>query len=156
MAAVMATTLCGIVAAGCYTYVPSEGSHLVPGRQVALDLNDLGRLNLTSLIGGDVTRLAGTLVEQSATEYTLKTTKVTFLNGRTAEWSGEPVTLKQEYVRGVYEQKLSPSKSAAVAVAAAAGIVGGIIAGVGLTGIGTSSDTKKPPPPPPNTNRGHQ
>ncbi len=149
-----AAFLCGSVAVGCYAFVPSESSHLVPGRHVALELNDLGRLNLSSRIGADVMQLTGTLVQQSATEYTIKTMKVTYLNGRTADWSGESVTVSQEYVRGVYEEKLSPSKTAA-AVAGVVAVVGGVIAGKGLSGSGNTGNGGKGPPPPPTGTRGN-
>jgi hypothetical protein len=153
-AVVTAAFLCGSVTAGCYTFVPSEGSLLVPGRPVALDLNDLGRLNLSSQIGGDVMQLSGTLVQESAAAYTIKTMQVTYLNGRTADWSGEPVIVGQEYVRGVYRQRISPGKTVA-AVAAAVAIVGGVIVGNGLSGSGNAGGTGKNPPPPPSSSRGN-
>lgn len=153
-AVVTAAFLCGSVTAGCYTFVPSESSLLVTGKPVALDLNDLGRLNLSSQIGGDVMQLSGTLVQQSAAAFTVKTMQVTFLNGRTADWSGEPVTIGQEYVRGVYRQSISPSKTVA-ALAAAVAIVGSVIAGQGLSGNGNASNGGKNQPPPPSSSRGN-
>jgi hypothetical protein len=146
-AAAMAALLCGSLMAGCYAFVPSESSLLVPGRQIALDLNDLGRLNLSSQIGAEVRQLSGLLVNQSATSYTVKTMQITYLNGRTSEWSGEPVTVGQEYVRGVYRQAISPAKTVG-AVAAAVAIAAGIIAGQGLSGNGNSGTGSKNPPPP--------
>ena len=146
-AAAMATLLCGSLMAGCYAFVPSESSLIAPGRQIALDLNDLGRLNLSSQIGGDVMQLSGLLVQQSATAFTVKTMHVTYLNGRTSEWSGEPVTVGQEYVRGVYRQAISPAKTVG-AVAAAVAIAAGIIAGQGLSGNGNAGSGGKNPPPP--------
>jgi hypothetical protein len=153
-AVLTAAFLCGSVMAGCYTFVPTDASLLVPGRQVALDLNDLGRLNLSSQIGGDVMQLSGTLMQESAAAFTIKTMQITYLNGRTADWSGEPVTVGQEYVRGVYRQTISAGKTVA-AVAAAVAIVGGVIVGQGLSGSGNAGGTGNRTPPPPSSSRGN-
>jgi hypothetical protein len=147
-AVLIAVFVCAAVAPGCYTLVPSESSRLVPGREVALELNDLGRVNLSSRIGAEVRQLAGTLVQPADTVYTIRTRQITFLNGRTAEWSGEQVLVKQEFVRGVFEQKISSARTTA-AVAGAVAVLGGVIAGMGLTGGGNDGGGKGGPPPPP-------
>lgn len=153
-AVAMAAVLCATFAAGCYTLVPSASSLLAPGKQVALELNDVGRLNLAGQIGGDVMRVQGALVQQSSAGYTLKVTQLTYLNGRTAEWSGEAVTVRDDYARGVYEYKISSSRTAG-AVLAGAAVVGGLIAAKGITGSGdTSNPTKPTPPTPPVGSRG--
>lgn len=151
-AVALAAVLCVTFAAGCYTFVPSESSLLAPGKPIALDLNDLGRLNLSELVGGDVARLSGFLVDQSASAYTVRVNQLTYLNGRTAEWSGESVNVRRDFVRGVYEQKLSPSKTA-LAVLAGAGAIGGLIAARSIIGSGDADTPKPTPPAPPTTIR---
>ena len=84
-------------AMGCYSYVPSQASYLTPGRDVALQINDLGRVNLTAQIGAEVAQVAGILQQQTGTDYTMKVSELTYLNGKTAEWSGEPVTIRQDF-----------------------------------------------------------
>lgn len=143
-------------ALGCYSYVPSQASYLTPGRDVALQINDLGRLNLTPQIGAEVAQIAGILQQQTGTDYTMKVSELTYLNGKTAEWSGEPVTIRQDYVKNVLEKKVSPGKTAA-AILASAGVVGGaVIAHTLITGGTGSGDGDKPQPPPGTGYRGHQ
>ena len=140
---------------GCYTYVPSQASYLQPGREVAVDLNDLGRLNLSTQIGAEVARVSGILQQQTGTDYSIRVSELTYLNGRTAMWSGEPVTIRQDYVRGVLEKKISAGKTAA-AVLASAGVVGGaIVAHTLVTGGSGNGGDGKPEPPPGTGSRGH-
>jgi hypothetical protein len=139
---------------GCYTYVPARASYLEPGREVALDLNDMGRVNLGTQIGAEVARVAGILQQQTGTDYSLRISEVTYLNGRTATWSGEPVTIRQDYVRGVLEKKISAGKTAA-AVVASAGVVGGAILAHTLVTNGNGNGDGKPEPPPNTGFRGH-
>lgn len=140
---------------GCYTYVPSQASFLQPGREVALDINDLGRVNLNTQIGAEVARVAGILQQQTGTDYTIKVSELTYLNGRTAMWSGEPVTIRNDYVGSVLEKKLSPGKTAA-AVVASAGVVGGAIAAHTLITGGNGGGDSKPPPGTGTSSRGHE
>jgi hypothetical protein len=141
-----AAAILNAVTLGCYTLVPSQTSNIAPGREFGLEINDLGRINLTPLIGGDVARIAGTLVQQTSTEYTLKVQEMTYLNGRTSQWSGEPITVKTEFVRTVLERQFSTGKTAA-AVLAGAGVVTGVIVGRSLNGSGDAAggETKVPP-----------
>jgi hypothetical protein len=143
-------------ALGCYSYVPAQASYLQPGRDVALEINDLGRLNLTPQIGAEVAQIAGILQQQTGTDYTIKVSDLTYLNGKSAMWSGEPVKVRQDFVKAVLEKKMSPRKTAA-AVLASAGVVGGaILAHTLVTGGTGSGDGDKPVPPPGTGYRGHQ
>lgn len=152
--AIAAVLGCGCTL-GCYTYVPSQASYLQPGREVALDINDLGRVNLNTQIGAEVARIAGILQQQTGTDYTIKVSELTYFNGKTAMWSGEPVTIRNDYVSGVLEKKLSPGKTAA-AVVASAGVVGGAIAAHTLITGGNGGGDNKPPPGTGTSSRGHQ
>ncbi len=151
-AVALAAVLCVTFVSGCYSFVPSQSSLLSPGKSVALDLNDLGRLNLSELIGGDVGRVSGVLVDQTASGYTVKVQELTYLNGRTAAWSGEAVSVRSDFVRGVYEQKLSATKTA-LAVLAGAGVIGGLAAAKSSSSTGDGGTTKPTQPVPPTTIR---
>jgi hypothetical protein len=140
---------------GCYTYVPSQASYLQAGREVALDINDLGRVNLNAQIGAEVARIAGILQQQTGTDYTIKVSELTYLNGKSAMWSGEPVTIRNDYVRTVLEKKISPGKTAA-AVVASAGVIGGAIAAHTLVTGGNGNGDTKPDPGTGTQSRGHQ
>jgi hypothetical protein len=153
-AVAIAAVLGGAGTLGCYTYVPARASYLEPGREVALDLNDVGRVNLGTQIGAEVARVAGILQQQTGTDYSIRISEVTYLDGRTATWSGEPVTIRQDYVRGVLEKKISAGKTAA-AVVASAGVVGGAILAHTLVTSGNGNGDGKPEPPPNTGFRGH-
>lgn len=158
MAVEMTAILCVTFVAGCYTYVPSDPSRLIPGQQVAYDLNDLGRLNLSSQIGEEVARVAGVVVQQSPASSTLKVTELTYLNGRSTQWSGEAITIRQDFIKASYEQQLSKSKTAAAALAGAAG-VGALIAARAIVGSSVGDNGGKTggtPPTTPTTIRIHQ
>jgi hypothetical protein len=141
---------------GCYAYAPSQTSLLQPGKDVALAINDMGRVNLSTQVGAEVAQLAGILESQTNSEYSLRVSEVTFLNGRTAVWSGEPVKVRQEYVKDVLEKKISPRRTLA-AVVAGAGVVGGAIVAHTLVSGGNGNGGEGKPEPPPGTGyRGHQ
>jgi hypothetical protein len=154
-AAISAAVLSAGIAAGCYVYEPVTSSMIAPGKSIAIDLNDLGRLNLASLIGPEVRRISGVLVSQSNAEYVVRVNQLGFFNGKTSEWSGEAVTVRNDYVSALYEEKLSASRTA-VAVAGGAAGVGALLAARNLIGLGGNGDETKPTPPTPTTQRGHQ
>ena len=154
-AALAAVALCATFAAGCYVYQPATASMIAPGKSIAVDLNDLGRLNLAPLLGPEVKRISGTLVSQSANEYVMRVTQLTFFNSKESQWSGEAVTVRSDYVSTLYEEKLSPSRTA-MAVGAAAASVGGLIAAKSLIAGGGPNTETKPTPPAPTTQRGIQ
>ncbi len=126
-ATMLAAVLCAGGSYGCYTYVPSSASVLAPGKPVAFDLNDLARLNLSPVIGPEVRRISGVLVEQTNSDFVVRVNEITFLNGRASEWSGEAVRVRADYVTTVLEEKLSPGRTA-LAVLGGAGVVGGLLA----------------------------
>ena len=142
---VATATILSMASAGCYSLVPSQTSNVIPGREIGLEINDLGRINLTPSIGGDVSMLAGTLVQHTDSAYTLKVSELTFLNGKTSQWSGEPVVVKDSFVRTLFERKFSSGRTAA-AVIASAGVVTGLVLGRNLNGSGDAAggDPKQP------------
>lgn len=134
---------------GCYEFVPAQTDVLVPGKPIALEINDQGRVGLGNQIGAEVRRLSGTLVSQSDQDYSLRVTELTFLNNRTSQWSGERVTVPRQYARTVFEQRLSGGRTMMATAVSAGLIVAAILVG-SLTGRGGSSpDPPAPPPPPP-------
>ncbi|MDB4872041.1 MAG: hypothetical protein JWL97_3045 [Gemmatimonadales bacterium] len=134
---------------GCYEFVPAQTDVLVPGKPIALEINDQGRVGLGSEIGTEVRRLSGTLVSQSDQDFQLKVTELTFLNDRTSRWSGEQVRIPRQFARTVFEQRLSGGRTLMATAVSAGLIVAAIVVGK-LSGRGGSGqDSSKPPPPPP-------
>lgn len=152
--AAFAVILGSTLALGCYTFVPSQASYVTPGQPVSLEINDLGRINLTPIIGADVARVTGTLVQQGNSDYTVRVDELTYLKGKSSQWSGEAVTIKQDFVRAVYQRKFSSGKTVA-AVLAGAGIVAGAIVTKNINGSGDSGGDTKIPPGGGTASRGH-
>jgi hypothetical protein len=151
-----AVVLSASAASGCYVYEPSTATLLSPGKSIALDLNDLGRLNLANLIGPEVKRIAGVLVSQTNNDYVIHVSQLVYFNGRTSEWSGEAVNVRGDYVSGVFEEKLSASRTA-LAVAGGVAGVGALVAARNLVANGTdNTDTKGNPGGTPVSSRGNQ
>jgi len=134
---------------GCYEFVPAQSDVLVPGKPIALEINDQGRVGLGTQIGTEVRRLSGTLVSQSDQDYRLRVTELTFLNDRTSQWSGEQVTVPRQYARTVFEQKLSHGRTMLATFVSGGLVVGGILVSALAGRGGSSPDPSKPPPPPP-------
>jgi len=152
--AALAAVLSSAFALGCYSFVPSQASYLAPGQPVALEINDLGRVNLTPQIGADVARLSGMLVQQTNIDYSIRVEEITYLNGRNSQWSGEPVTVRQDFVRTVFQRKFSSGRTAA-AVLASAGVVTGLIVSRNINGSGDTAGGDTKPPPSGTGSRGH-
>jgi hypothetical protein len=149
MALSAATLLSGSLNA-CYEFVPAQTDVLLPGKPIALEINDQGRVGLGNQIGAEVRRLSGTLVSQTDQDYQLRVTELTFLNDRTSQWSGEQVRVPRQFARTVFEQKLSGGRTLMATAVSAGLIVAGILV-ASLSGRGGSGqDSSKPPPPPPN------
>ena len=139
---------------GCYVYEPVTASMVAPGTAVAIDLNEMGRLNLASLIGPEVRRVSGMLVSESSNEYVVRVNQLTFLNQRESQWGGEALTVRSDYVSALYAERLSASRTA-LAFAGGAGAVGALLAAKSLLGNGGGSNDPKPPQPPNPASRGN-
>jgi hypothetical protein len=149
--ALSAALLLSGVLNGCYEFVPAQTDVMVPGKPIALEINDQGRVGLGNVIGAEVRRLSGTLVTQSDQEYEMRVTELTFLNDRTSRWSGEEVKVPKQYARTVFEQRLSRGRTVMATLISAGLIVGGILTSSLSGRSGNEGGVGKPPPPPPGT-----
>jgi hypothetical protein len=134
-------------AQACYEYVPVESSVAPVGKQVELKISDPGRVGLAPRFGPGLDRVEGRLVAQRDNELTLSVTNVTTLEGGSTKWSGESVNLDRGYVRSVSSRRLSPVKTAVLAVAASAVLY--FTAAKSLTGGGKDPDDPGEGPNPP-------
>jgi hypothetical protein len=149
--ALSAALLLSGVLNGCYEFVPAQTDVMVPGKPIALEINDQGRVGLGNVIGAEVRRLSGTLVTQSDQEYEMRVTELTFLNDRTSRWSGEEVKVPKQYARTVFEQRLSRGRTVMATLISAGLIVGGILTSSLSGRSGNEGGVGKPLPPPPGT-----
>ena len=120
---------------GCYTYTPLSTSPQ-PGAEIALDLNDRGRLGLADSLGPEVGRVEGRLIDRSDSALVVRVSDVIGLRGRRARWSGEPVTLRTDYLSAVAERQFSKQRTAVVVGSAAAAVIA-FIATRSLLGSGS-------------------
>ena len=117
---VVAVTL--LVSTGCYTMQPVTEQPFPLGITVELVINDAGRAALRSMMGPEVAKVQGRLVQKDSTGYTVAVTQLGLLRDGTQVWSGERVSIKSEYVNSVAERRFSRGRTAVV-TAAVLGVV---------------------------------
>ena len=125
----------------CYVYAPVMTPEPQQGVRLALDLSDQGRTALVTTVWPDVTRVEGTLVSDTAGQYVMRISEVVGIRGTRTKWTGETVSIPQQYVERVRERKLSRGRTA-FAVAGLVGSMVGLMAGTGLAGFGSGGDDK--------------
>lgn len=117
----------GIPLTSCYTLEPVRGVAPSPGSQVAVDVNDAGRVALGGAMGPTIAQVEGRLIERDSSHYLIAVSGVQLLQGGEQVWSGERVTLSSDYVTTVYERRFSKSRTV-VASGAAIGTLAVILA----------------------------
>ena len=123
----------------CYDYLPVATVPSV-GENVALDVNDKGRVELADRFGPGLLRVEGRLAADSSEQYVMNVYGVTEIDGSSSVWSGERLRIPHEYVAQVRGRELSKSKTIIAAAAATAAVVG-FIASRALTSSGAIGDT---------------
>ena len=104
---------------GCHTYLPPQDQVPVTGREIAVELNDRGRLLDVPQLGESVLRVHGTLVASTDSTVTMSVSRTVQLQGSSALWTGESVTIPVTGVRGFRLREFSQKRSVAMAVGVA-------------------------------------
>ena len=104
---------------GCHTYLPPQDQVPVAGREIAVELNDRGRLLVVPQLGEAVLRVHGTLVSSTDSTVTMSVSRTVQLQGSSALWTGESVTIPVTGVRGFRLREFSQKRSVAMAVGVA-------------------------------------
>ncbi len=134
------------VSQGCYVY-PAVSTAPVPGARLRFELNDRGRVGLGGPLGPSAERLEAVLEANTDSAYSVKMVSVSYLNGQSNKWTGEPLVVSKDYLRNVTVREFSKSRT----ILTAAAVLGGavlLIATRGLFGSGTV-DREPPNPAPP-------
>jgi hypothetical protein len=76
--------------------------------------------------------MEGRLQSESDTTYDLRVSRVGYLNRQANEWTGEPFTVRKEFVSSVQERRLSRSRTWLVV----GGTVAGVVAFIASRGFG--------------------
>lgn len=132
-----------VLLVGCYELQPTGGTVPQVGQVIGLDINDAGRLALGGAMGPEIGQIEGRLIEKTATEYVVGVTAVRLLRGGEQVWRGENVHIRSDYVSTIYERRLNPARTAALAAAGVGAVA--IIATRGLSGLGDPTKTETGP-----------
>lgn len=104
------------------------------GREVAVELNDRGRLLVGNRLGEAVLRVDGRVVSSTESDVTLSVTRTVLLQGSSVVWMGEEVSIPREGLRGFRVREFSRART----IFFTAGIVllvGAVVAGFGIIGV---------------------
>lgn len=83
---------------GCHTYLPTQELVPVAGREVAVELNDRGRLMVAGQLGESVLRVDGTVVSTTDSMITMRVSRTVQVRGSTVVWAGESVQDRKSVV----------------------------------------------------------
>ena len=132
-----------ILLAGCYTLQPATGFAPDVGTNLALDINDAGRIALGGTMGPEIAAVEGRLLRADSTDYLVSVTNIRLLRGGVQVWGGEQVRISRDHVGYAYERRFSRSRSFALA----ATLVGGAVAFFGGRSLlGAGGGGKDDPP----------
>jgi hypothetical protein len=126
------------IVAGCYVYTPAPTSP-APGTHLMLDVSDRGRVGLGDSIGSSARTIEGTAVSSTDSAYSLRVSRVGYLNGQSNSWTGEPLLVSRSFVTNVRDRRFSKGRTWLAATAVSAAAIA-FIATRGLLGFGNSSN----------------
>jgi hypothetical protein len=106
---------------GCYVTAPVTTAPGV-GTTVVLDLTDRARVDLGDRIGPSASSIQGVVQARSDTAYLLHVSSVTYLNGQSNKWSGEPLTVPTTMVSRARTREFSRGRTTALGAAIAAAL----------------------------------
>jgi hypothetical protein len=113
--------------------------------QIAVDVNDAGRVALGGTMGPEIAQIEGTLVQRDSSEMVVAVSVVHLLRGGEQEWRGEKVRIKPAYVSTAYERQFSRGRTIAVSAAALGAVA--LLATRSILGAGSNGlpDPSGPP-----------
>lgn len=125
----------GALLLGCYTFLPVSGPP-APGMDVAFDVNDAGRVALGGVMGPEIGRIEGRVLERGTEDFLIAVSSIRLLRGGEQVWNGEPVRIRAEHVGPASERRFARGRTVALGV----GVIGGFAAFLitrSLIGAGT-------------------
>lgn len=131
---------------GCYTYSPIPAAP-APGTDIVVGLNDQGRVTLGQSVGPAAQQIEGKLQERTDSAYVVSVSSVSYFNGGSNKWSGEPLTIGRTLVSDVKERQFSRSRTFVVAAAATAAFLAFVFS---RSLFANSTPERQPNPGPPN------
>jgi len=116
-----------MAAMGCFTYNDVPRTEALPGREVQVNLNVIGRTELANQVGAEVRSVTGRLDAADTSGLTVAISKTTVMNGEDNGWHGEPVVIPHRYIAQTEERTLSRGKTIALMA-----LLAGAASGLGL------------------------
>lgn len=107
----MLTLLLCVTVAGCYSYRPLTRTP-EPQTRVSVLLSDVGRVETARTVGPSTERVEGTVMAADDTAYLLAVASVKPLRGTWVRWNGEQVSMRRDYIAGLYERRLNKGRTA--------------------------------------------
>jgi hypothetical protein len=129
---------------GCYSTQPVTTAP-EPGATVVLDLNDRARYLLGDRIGPSAASIEGVMQSGSDSGYVIRISSVSYLNGQSNKWSGEPFTVAPGLVSQAWRRDFSRSRTVALGVGIGAALLSAILK-TNLFGSGSSTTIPTSPP----------
>ena len=131
-----------VLLAGCYELQPATGVVPTIGTEIALDVNDAGRVALGGAMGPEIAQIEGRLMQRDSTEYLVAVSLVHLLRGGEQVWSGEKIHIRSEHVTSIYEKRFSRGRSIALGSVGIAGIIALVTRSI--VGGGTAEPARVP------------
>ena len=132
-----------ILLQGCYRSLPLRQGVAPETGRVELVLNDQGRAALSERLGPMVEKVEGEMLSQTADSYTVSVVRISQLNGGTALWNGERVTIPMSQLLGYQVRQLDKLRTIGLAAAVTVAMV---VLFLGKSLIGGGTDNKQQPP----------
>ena len=136
---------------GCYESLPLQQGVAPETGRVELVLNDQGRAALSERLGTMVEKVEGQMLSQRADAYTISVVRISQLNGGSALWNGEQVTLLKSHTAGFQVRQMSKPKT--IAFAAVVTVLALVVFSKNLIGGGNDDKTQPPPMTEPSLQR---
>lgn len=112
-----------MLTSGCYTYQLKSPSELSPGQNVAVQVNNVGRVALTADLGDDVAKFNGKVVTVGDSTLGVSVTHIDYLNGSYTAFPGGTVTVSRNAITSLSTKTFSQSKTTVAAIGILASIV---------------------------------
>lgn len=146
-----ALAVIGPLLAGCYTLRPAVGGHSPEiGNEIAFDVNDAGRVALGLQMGPEISQIEGRLISRDSGAFVVGVNAVRSLRGGEQVWSGERVSLRNEWINSTYARQFSAGRTLILGAAGVGGVVYILTRGL----LGGATDEPPPDPPVAGTFRG--
>jgi hypothetical protein len=130
--------------AGCFQYVGVPATGRPAGAEVAVSITDRGREAMTPMVGSNVRRINGRVVESTDTALVLSVTSVDHLRGLPDQWGGERVAVPRDFISTVGERRLSRGRTAAAMGVVAVAVA--VASRIAIQGFGNGDGGNDRPP----------